>query len=134
MGYSDKVKFKTIGVLLLLFKLPLIIVYIILTSILLYIMIVGICLAVIGMSPVIACLILSEGCKECPCILKILLYPFMIAMVVFFIIIAFLFYPILRNTYHHGVYDGMESFLNKLVSIFLQGLSAIFNWCLIHPQ
>ena len=52
-----------------------------------------------------------------------------ILMVIGFILI--LFYPILRHYYHHGIYDGLEGCINKMVISYLSAIAGVLRLCTV---
>ena len=72
------------------------------------------------MTPWIAIQIL---CHELPdslkCIGTLILFPFLTVVLIFVFIGLFFLYPVFRNYYHHGIYDGMEKMITGAAKCFI---------------
>ena len=80
----------------------------------------------IAFSPLIMMVIICQ--IECPGRLLALLFaPLLIVLMVLMIVVGSLLYPVLRNTYHHGIYDGLDTFVFNAAVCYLRVVNLIFS-------
>lgn len=80
------------------------------------------------LTPVLVIAIFIGAKKKVYKILIFILSPLMIVFFILVFIVLALGYPILRNFYHHGVYDGVDNFMGWGVITYLKVVIKIFAW------
>ena len=70
-----------------------------------------------------------QGCKRYVLIvLMIVFYPLMNALFFIGMTILVVLYPCLRNTYHHGIYDPVDSGLSTTSYLYMSVIEAIWSF------
>lgn len=54
--------------------------------------------------------------------------PVLAALLAFFLLLIMILFPVMRNLYHHGIYDGVENVINELVLCYLGMASKILSF------
>lgn len=72
---------------------------------------------------------MEDGCCKCMTIIVfVLCLPGLYILSAITYILAVLFYPCLRATYHHGIYDGLDKTVAKISCLFLEGVNCLFSF------
>ena len=61
-------------------------------------------------------------------ILVLVFFPVLTALLIGFLVIMAAFYPIFRNYYHHGIYDGVENYVSFCALHYLKVVKWTFSW------
>ena len=61
-------------------------------------------------------------------LLGIVFIPMFTVLLIGLLVIMALLYPIMRNYYHHGVYDGLENYVSFCALLYLKVVKWIFSW------
>ena len=91
------------------------------------IVVIGVFAGILGLSPIIALLLICSAQDPGTRCTLILLYPFILALLILLLITIFTFYPVMRNFYHHGIYDGMDTAVINVSICYLGFAAAILG-------
>ena len=69
----------------------------------------------------------SECCRCLSTFLFIIGYPMIVAFFELLTLVYVVLYPFFRRGYHHGIYDPLDSLMNKAAKNYLQVVKCILN-------